>query len=1704
MKIKSKVTSLFLIFCLLLSMSTNIVVAQTELGSGDYTIEQTSSNADLDNITLSEGTLSPIFDSTTTSYTANVANEINSITVTPTVAEEMASIEVNGDEVISGDATAAIPLTVGINIIHVVVTAEDGSTKTYTVEVTKAGSSNADLSKIALSEGTLSPSFESGTTEYIANVGNEVSSITLTPTVVHSSTTVTVNGTPVINGSGADIPLIIGENEANVVVTAEDASVKIYTVTVTRAASSNADLSNIALSEGTLSPSFESETTEYIANVGNEVSSITLTPTLVDSSTTVTVNGTPVINGSGADIPLIIGENEANVVVTAEDGNVKIYTVTVTRAVSSNADLSNIALSEGTLSPNFESGTTSYTANVENEISSITVTPTVEDTTATVAVNGEVVKNGNASSDINLDIGKNTINVDVAAQDDSIKTYTIEVTRELLYTPEHYFTFDAATGTITNYSHSGPKDVIIPSTIGGVEVTDIGSHAFRSKSLTSVEIPDTVTSIGTWAFRANQLTTITIPDSVTSIGSSAFTNNLLSSFENITIPDRLLGESSYLFTSNKFTHLELPDGITNIGTGMFRYNKMESVVIPDSVTSIGSYAFSNNQLSSFEDITIPHRLLGESSYLFTNNKFTHLELPDGITNIGNGMFRYNEMESVVIPDSVTSIGHYAFGNNKLTSLIMPDSVTSIGSYAFANNQLSSFENITIPHRLLGESSYLFTNNKFTHLELPDGITNIGSGMFRYNEMESVVIPDSVTSIGHYAFNNNSLINLTIPDTVTSIGWDAFSNNQLTSVTLSKNLSSIGSRAFRGNQLTKINLPSSLRSLSYSVFADNQITSINIPGSVSSIGSYAFQNNQLTSVNIPASVSSIGSYAFQNNQLTNVTIANGPRYIYTGAFMNNQLETINIPNSVWHIGNSAYENNQLYNISIPDSVTNIGNLSFKNNDLGHVKILHKTASIGDEAFSNNRDDLIIYGYEDSTAKSYALSNDKSFKYLYNLTYTAGPYGTINGEKNQIIVHGENGTQVTASPNLGFHFVEWSDGLRWATRTDTNISKSINLIANFAINRYTVWFNDYNGRRLKTEEVTYGSSARPPSNPTREGYTFTGWSENFSYITRNLTVTAEYEINRYTVIFKDYDGTVLKTDVVTHGSDAISPTHPIREGYTFKGWDKTLNNITQDLTITAQYEINQYTVTFDSNGGSAVDAIIADFNTTIKAPNNPIKEGYNFRGWYKDSDFMTPWNFISDQVPAEDITLYAKWQIKEYTVTFKDFDGTALKTDVVTHGSNAKSPSNPTREGYTFTGWDKKLNNITQDVTITAQYEINQYTITFDSNGGSTVDAIIADFNTTINQPNNPVKEGYNFDGWYKDSGFTTPWNFESDQVPSEDITLYAKWQIKEYTVTFKDFDGTEVKSEIVLRGSTATAPTDLIREGYTFSGWDIDFNSVKNNLTVTAQYQKEPILKPIIKRTEKSDGTIVDSVEYTEEAARATIDQLKQEGKDTHQINIADEEDKVTETLIKIPTNTLKILKESAMNFEVFTDVARIILPKETTSSLNLGEELFFRIVPVREAPQQQEIKERAKSEKVIQDEIKEKEFDIIGKPAVIETNMESKSTDIILPIPTENLPNDPQERKQFLESLRVFIEHSDGEKVLVKGEIVEYKEDLLGIKFTINKFSTFTIISVEEEESSETTTENPKTGDKGMKWYILGVLIPGAYLVINRKKIKNN
>jgi uncharacterized repeat protein (TIGR02543 family) len=464
--------------------------------------------------------------------------------------------------------------------------------------------------------------------------------------------------------------------------------------------------------------------------------------------------------------------------------------------------------------------------------------------------------------------------------------------------------------------------------------------------------------------------------------------------------------------------------------------------------------------------------------------------------------------------------------------------------------------------------------------------------------------------------------------------------------------------------------------------------------------------------------------------------------------------------------------------------------------------------------------------------------------------------------------------------------------------TPVMQDLTLTASWTKNKstYTVKF-DLNGGdgNIADQKVKEGSTIDRPANPTREGYTFMGWQYedsdwNFlNTVASNMTLTAQWkrnEVKKYTVAFDTADGTSIDPQTIRDGGKVSKPDDPTREGYEFKGW--TLNGVDYDFTAPVKADLvltavwtpvkpKTYTITFDTDGGTVVPSQTVKDKGTATEPTAPTKTGYEFKGWLLDGktyDFTTP--------VTKDVTLKAKWEktkVESYTVAFNSAEGSEVASQTVEQGKTAVKPDDPTREGYTFLGWyagDAAYDwdtPVTGNLILTAHWQKDEqpqpktYTVTFDYQNGSPSDTRTVSGGNTVSPPENPVRDGYDFQGWVAIDGS----EFDFEQPITSDTLVSAKWKKHEdpkpvmHTVTFNSNGGTSIDPQTVQDGLTVRRPADPVKNDYVFDGWYLDndqydFNKpVTGDITLTAIYHRKPIPQPntYTVRFDTGEGSKVD-------------------------------------------------------------------------------------------------------------------------------------------------------------------------------------------------------------------------------------------------------
>ena len=601
------------------------------------------------------------------------------------------------------------------------------------------------------------------------------------------------------------------------------------------------------------------------------------------------------------------------------------------------------------------------------------------------------------------------------------------------------------------------------------------------------------------------------------------------------------------------------------------------------------------------------------------------------------------------------------------------SVTSIGLLAFRG--CSGLKSVTIPNSVtaIGQSAF-WGCTRITSVTIPNSVTTIGNVAFQdCISLKSVTIPNSVVFIGAQAFQScSSLTSVTIPNSVTSIEPGTFQGCAFTSISIPKSVTSIGERAFQ---------------------SCCSLTSVTIPDRVTSIGSMAFYNcRSLTSVSIPNSVKDLGSAAFADCiSLTSLVMSDCVTSILGSTFQNcSSLTSVIIPNSVTNIESSAFERcSSLDSVVIGSAVNNIGKKSFsKCSNLETVKCLARTVpNTSDDAFEDSYIEYATLYVPSGSISSYKAAEPwKNFNNIvkidmpeHTLTYT------VDGDvyKAYEIEEGENITPETTPTKEGYTFSGWSEIPEAMPAHDVTVTGT------FTINKYKLTYT-VDGEEYKSYETEYGATITPEATPTKEGYTFSGWSEIPGTMpAHDVTVTGSFTINQYLVTYI-VDGDVIKTEYVNYATTITPPSVVDREGYSF-AWNEYPEIMpAKGLTITGQYTINKYKLAYTVDGDE-YKSYETEYGATITPENTPTKEGYTFSGWSE----------IPATMPAHDVTVSGTFTVNKYKITYI-MDNKVYKEVMCEYGATVTPEPQPEGVYDTFEWIGQPETMPAHDVVVYAMY------------------------------------------------------------------------------------------------------------------------------------------------------------------------------------------------------------------------------------------------------------------------------------------------------------------------------------------------------------------------------------------------------------------
>lgn len=470
------------------------------------------------------------------------------------------------------------------------------------------------------------------------------------------------------------------------------------------------------------------------------------------------------------------------------------------------------------------------------------------------------------------------------------------------------------------------------------------------------------------------------------------------------------------------------------------------------------------------------------------------------------------------------------------------------------------------------------------------------------------------------------------------------------------------------------------------------------------------------------------------------------------------------------------------------------------------------------------------------------------------------------KSEEVAYGGQATEPEEPKREGYEFLGWYSGASKYS-FDTPVTKDITLTAKWERATCEVSFNTGDGGpEVESKTVTYGEYLEQPEDPTWAGHIFKGWyadegcTDEFDFegtpITKDTVVYAKWE-EAYTVTLKFGNGDEDEVRTVKKGDSVGVLPEPSYVGHSFTGWydadDRKVEEdteVTKDMVLSAKWELNTYTVEFDLGGAEwSVDPQTVKYGKTATKPSpDPEREGFTFKGWFKDKAATEEFDF--DELITGDTTLYAKWDVNVYKVSF-DLNGAegSIDPQEVEYGSAASKPkSDPEREGFVFEGWFKDAQGteefnfdepVKADTTIYAKWT-ELLTVSFDAAGGTEVEPVKVKKGSSLGSLPETTKEGFKFAGWYNGDQLVT-----ADTLIEENLELEAHWVDAStyYTVTFKDEDSVYL-IESVKAGESVAEPAAPTKDGYIFKGWQIDgvaydfARQIDSDITLVAAWEEQ--------------------------------------------------------------------------------------------------------------------------------------------------------------------------------------------------------------------------------------------------------------------------
>ncbi|EPJ2114756.1 InlB B-repeat-containing protein [Listeria monocytogenes] len=666
---------------------------------------------------------------------------------------------------------------------------------------------------------------------------------------------------------------------------------------------------------------------------------------------------------------------------------------------------------------------------------------------------------------------------------------------------------------------------------------------------------------------------------------------------------------------------------------------------------------------------------------------------------------------VVTQEELESITKLVVAGEKVASIQGIEYLTNLEYLNLNGNQITDISPLS---NLVKLTNLYIGTNKITDVSALQNLTNLRELYLNEDNISDISPLANLTKM--YSLNlgaNHNLSDLSPLSNMTGLNYLTVTESKVKDVTPIANLTDLYSLSLNYNQIEDISPLASLTSLHYFTAYVNQITDITPVANMTRLNSLKIGNNKITDLSPLANLSQLTWLEIGTNQISDINAVKDLTKLKMLNVGSNQISDISVLNNLSQLNSLFLNNNQLGNedMEVIGGLTNLTTLFLSQNHITDIRPLASLSKMDSADFANQ------------VIKKPARNFLKTLSVPNNITSIDGTLVTPKTISN-------NGTY--DAPNVNWSSPSYLPEVRYTFKQDVAVGSTTSSYTGIIIQPlnepldYNVTFNiDGNTSEVKT--VTEEDLIPEPANPTKQGYTFDGWY-----------------------------------DAETGGTK----------------WDFTTGQMpANDLMLYAHFSVNSYQVNFDIDGAVMNEAVVYD--TLLNEPTAPTKQGYTFDGWYDAETGGNKWDFKTMKMPANDVTLYAHFTVSSYQVNF-DIDG-AVTNEAIVYDTLLNEPATPTKQGYTFDGWYdaetggnkwdfKTMKMPANDVTLYAHFTINNYQANFDIDGAVTNETITYD--TLLNEPTAPTKQGFLFDGWYDAEVGGTKWDFNTMKMPANDITLYA--------------------------------------------------------------------------------------------------------------------------------------------------------------------------------------------------------------------------------------------------------------------------------------------------------------------------------------------